>query len=84
MKLICYIKYNIYFRYCIAAPRKPSYLHKLGTEPLASETTGQLLDKAVEQWGDRDAVVSVYQGHCLTFRKVKEEVSIAATSGICS
>ncbi|GFG40504.1 hypothetical protein Cfor_06516 [Coptotermes formosanus] len=59
--------------YCIAASRQPSYLHKLGTEPLCSETTGQLLDKAVEQWGDRDALVSVHQGHCLSFRKVKEE-----------
>jgi len=66
------------------ASRKPSYLHKPGTEPLSSETTGQLLDKAVEQWGDRDAIVSVHQGHSLTFSKVKEEVSIAATCGICS
>jgi fatty-acyl-CoA synthase len=60
-------------RYSLAASKKPSYLHNPGTEPFASETTGQLLDKAVEQWGDRDALVSLHQGHCLTFRKVKEE-----------
>jgi hypothetical protein len=53
-------------------------LHKISTEPFVSETTGQLLDKAVEQWGDRDALVSMHQGHCLTFSKVKEEVSVAA------
>jgi hypothetical protein len=50
-------------------------LHKLGTEPLSPETTGQIVDKAAQQWGDRDALVSVHQGHRLTFRKVKEEVS---------
>jgi hypothetical protein len=59
-------------------------LHNPGTEPLASETTGQLLDKAAEQWGDRDALVSIHQAHSLTFRKVKEEVSIAASCGNCS
>jgi hypothetical protein len=33
------------------------------------------VDKAVQQWGDRDALISVHQGHRLSFRKVKEEVS---------
>jgi hypothetical protein len=33
------------------------------------------VEKAVQQWGDRDALISVHQGHRLTFRKVKEEVS---------
>jgi hypothetical protein len=59
-------------------------MHKLGTEPFVSETTGQLLDKVVEKWGDRDALVSVHQGHCLTFSNVKEEVSITAKHDICS
>jgi hypothetical protein len=50
-------------------------LHKPGTEPLSPETIGQIVDKAAQKWGDRDALVSVHQGHRLSFRKVKEEVS---------
>jgi hypothetical protein len=65
----------IYYRLCIAVPRKPSYLHKLGTKPLSPETTGQIVDKAAQEWGDRDALVSMHEGHRLSFRKVKEEVS---------
>ncbi|XP_033609984.1 medium-chain acyl-CoA ligase ACSF2, mitochondrial isoform X2 [Cryptotermes secundus] len=60
-------------RLCIAVSRKPSYLHKLGTEPLSPETTGQIVDRAAQEWGDRDALVSVHQGHRLSFRKAKEE-----------
>jgi hypothetical protein len=33
------------------------------------------VDKAVQQWGDRDALISLHQGHRLSFRKMKEEVS---------
>ncbi|XP_021929478.1 acyl-CoA synthetase family member 2, mitochondrial-like isoform X1 [Zootermopsis nevadensis] len=46
---------------------KPSYWHKLGTEPLSYLTVGQLVEIAAKRWGVREALVSVFQGHRITF-----------------
>jgi hypothetical protein len=53
----------------------PSYWHSPGTEPLSPLTMGQLLDVAAERWGDREAVVSVFQDHRLTFKQVRDKVT---------
>ncbi|KDR21517.1 hypothetical protein L798_02982 [Zootermopsis nevadensis] len=52
-----------------------SYWHSPGTEPLSPLTMGQLLDVAAERWGDREAVVSVFQNHRITFKQVLNKVT---------
>ncbi|KAJ4435734.1 hypothetical protein ANN_18351 [Periplaneta americana] len=52
---------------------KPSYWHNPGAEPLCCLTLGQLVDQAVEQWGDKEAMVSLYQGHRFTFREARDK-----------
>jgi hypothetical protein len=54
---------------------KPSYLHSLGAEPLSYVTVGQLVDIAAEHWGDKEALVSVYQDHRLTFSEARDKVT---------
>jgi hypothetical protein len=53
-----------------------SYWHNMGTEPLSHLTFGQLVDIAAERWGDREAVVSVYQEHRFTFSEVRDKVGL--------
>jgi hypothetical protein len=54
---------------------KHSYWHSLGTEPLSHLTVGQLVDIAAECWGDREALVSVYQDHRFTFSEARDKVT---------
>ena len=54
---------------------KPSYLHELGSNPLCALTVGQLVDIAVEKWKDREALVSIHQGHRFTFGEVRDKVN---------
>ena len=56
--------------------QKLSYWHSTGTEPLSTLTLGQVIDNAVERWGDRVAFVSVYQGHSITFRDARDKVGL--------
>jgi hypothetical protein len=37
-------------------------------------TEGQLIDIAAEQWPDKEAFISLYQGHRYTFAEVWEKV----------
>jgi hypothetical protein len=37
-------------------------------------TEGQLIDIAAEQWPDKEAFISLYQGHRYTFAEVREKV----------
>ncbi|XP_049764636.1 medium-chain acyl-CoA ligase ACSF2, mitochondrial-like isoform X1 [Schistocerca cancellata] len=53
---------------------KLSYWHEASEIPLVNLTVGQLVDKSAQLWGDREAIVSVHQGHRLTFQEVKEKV----------
>lgn len=53
---------------------KPSYWHSLGTEPLTHHTVGQLVDIAAERWGDKEALLSVYQDHRITFSEARDKV----------
>jgi hypothetical protein len=56
--------------------QKLSYLHNTGTEPLSNLTLGQVIDVAVERWGDRVAFVSLYQGHSITYREARDQVGV--------
>jgi fatty-acyl-CoA synthase len=53
--------------------QKLSYWHTTGAEPLLNLTVGQLLDRAVERWGDKVAFVSLYQGHSITYREARDK-----------
>ena len=53
---------------------KPSYLHVPGTRPLCALTVGQVIDIAAEKWKDREALVSIYQGHRYTFSEIRDKV----------
>ncbi|XP_069678066.1 medium-chain acyl-CoA ligase ACSF2, mitochondrial-like [Periplaneta americana] len=57
---------------------KPSYWHNPGTRPLSPITLGQVIDLAAEQWGDKEAVVSLYQGQRITFREAREKADQVA------
>jgi hypothetical protein len=56
--------------------QKLSYWHSAGTEPLSTLTLGQVIDNAVERWGDRIAFVSLYQGHSITYREARDKVRV--------
>lgn len=58
-----------YFRYR-STVRKLSYLHHTGTDPLIPLTVGDLLEQAVEKYGDRAALIARHQNKVLTFRDV--------------
>ncbi|XP_068085265.1 medium-chain acyl-CoA ligase ACSF2, mitochondrial [Anabrus simplex] len=53
---------------------RPSYRHTPGREPLSSLTIGQLLEQASKLWDNREAIVSLYQGHRLSFKDVNDQV----------
>jgi hypothetical protein len=63
-----------FFRSPISA-YKPSYLHCPGAVPLFALTLGQLVQKAAEQWGERKALVSVYEEQSYSFKEVLEKVT---------
>src|SRR5687767_14796802 len=46
----------------------PSLVQGIDDPPLLDLTIGQALDRAAEQWGDADALVSVAQGVRLSWR----------------
>jgi fatty-acyl-CoA synthase len=55
-----------------------SYVHGTGTVPLLGETIGASLDRAAEEFGDRDALISCHQNVRYTYRQLRHEVSRAA------
>jgi Acyl-CoA synthetases (AMP-forming)/AMP-acid ligases II len=61
--------------------QKLSYWHNTGTEPLSSLTLGQVIDIAVERWGDKVAFVSLYQGHSITYREARDKVGVGKNIG---
>ncbi|XP_068085266.1 medium-chain acyl-CoA ligase ACSF2, mitochondrial-like [Anabrus simplex] len=53
---------------------RPSYWHTPGRESLSSSTIGQLLEQASKHWDNREAIVSLHQGHRLSFKDVNDQV----------
>ena len=68
------------FRKCALYSTKPSYIHKLGDQPLKYITIGQLLQETASKFGDRKAVISVHQNEFLTFSELLQKADkLAAT-----
>src|SRR3954453_15235919 len=53
---------------------KPSYVHGASATPLLGQTIGENLDRAVEAFGDREALVSCHQGVRYTYAELGERV----------
>jgi fatty-acyl-CoA synthase len=56
----------------------PSYVSGPSSRPLLGDTIGEALRRAVERFGDREALVSVHQGLRYTYRQLWEETSAVA------
>src|SRR4051795_12863885 len=59
---------------------KPSYVHGASATPLLGQTIGENLDRAVERFGDREALVSCHQGLRYTYAELGEAVDRLARS----
>ncbi|MDQ3850292.1 MAG: AMP-binding protein [Actinomycetota bacterium] len=55
-----------------------SYVHGASDVPLVGETIGDNLRRAVERFGDREALVVRHQGYRATYRQLWEQVDLAA------
>jgi fatty-acyl-CoA synthase len=53
---------------------RPSYVHGASDTPLLGQTIGENLDRAVERWGDREALVSCHQDIRYTYAELGEAV----------
>jgi fatty-acyl-CoA synthase len=58
----------------------PSYVHGASTTPLLGQTIGENLDRAIERYGDREALVSCHQGLRYTYAQLGEAVDRLARS----
>src|SRR3954447_18469977 len=56
----------------------PSYAHGASAVPLLGETIGENLQRIVERFGDRDALVVRSQGYRATYRQLWDQTSRAA------
>ena len=59
----------------VTEPLTESYLSVGSQEPLLDLTVGQVIDRAAQLYGDREAVVSVHQQLSKTFTQLHEDVS---------
>ena len=53
---------------------RPSYVHGASATPLLGQTIGENLDRAVERYGEREALVSCHQGLRYTYAELGEAV----------
>jgi fatty-acyl-CoA synthase len=53
---------------------RPSYVHGASATPLLGQTIGENLDRAVERWGDREALVSCHQDVRYTYAELGQAV----------
>jgi fatty-acyl-CoA synthase len=63
---------------------RPSYVHGASATPLLGQTIGENLDRAVERWPDREALVSCHQGIRYTYAELGERVDRLATGLLAS
>ncbi len=59
---------------------RPSYVHGASETPLLGQSIGENLDRTVERWGDREALVSCHQGLRYTYAELGEAVDRLARS----
>ncbi|XP_063226783.1 medium-chain acyl-CoA ligase ACSF2, mitochondrial-like isoform X1 [Bacillus rossius redtenbacheri] len=62
-----------YSRLAALGYKRPSYHRRPGSEPLLALTVGQLVDWAAEEYGHREAMVSVYEGTRWTYQEVRDQ-----------
>ena len=55
----------------------PSYAHGAGTAPLLGETIGENLDSTIARFGDREALVSVYQNVRFTYAELGRQWNVS-------
>src|SRR3954454_19767340 len=53
---------------------RPSYVHGASATPLLGQTIGENLDRAIERWGEREALVSCHQALRFTYAELGEAV----------
>jgi fatty-acyl-CoA synthase len=63
---------------------RQSYVHGASATPLLGQTIGENLARAVERWGDREALVSCHQGVRYTYAELGEAVDRLATGLLAS
>lgn len=63
----------LFFR--VNAKFHQSYCHGTSQQPLVGATIGQMFDKTVEKFPDREAYVFCEDGERATFSQFKQEVS---------
>src|SRR5215217_3330183 len=63
---------------------RPSYVHGASQTPLLGQTIGENLDRAVERWGEREALVSCHQGLRYTYAELGEAVDRLARALLAS
>ncbi len=63
---------------------RPSYVHGASKTPLLGRTIGEDLDRAVERFGDREALVSCHQDLRYTYAELGEAVDRLARSLVAS
>jgi fatty-acyl-CoA synthase len=62
----------------------PSYVHGASATPLLGQTIGENLDRAVERYGDREALVSCHQRVRYTYAQLGEAVDRLARALLAS
>jgi fatty-acyl-CoA synthase len=62
----------------------PSYVHGASATPLLGQTIGESLDRAVERYGDREALVSCHQRVRYTYAELGEAVDRLARALLAS
>src|SRR4051795_12631093 len=63
---------------------RPSYVHGASATPLLGQTIGENLDRAVERWADREALVSCHQGLRYTYGELAGAVDRLARGLLAS
>ena len=74
-----YIKPKFTFL-CTIIFRKPSYIHKVGEQPLKYITIGQLLEETANKFGERKAIISLHQNESLTFSELLQRADKLAAA----
>src|SRR3954454_23018593 len=62
----------------------PSYVHGASSTPLLGQTIGENLDRAVERWGEREALVSCHQDIRYTYAELGAAVDRLARALLAS
>lgn len=68
--------FDIFSRFSSEVEQKPSYIHKLGAQPLKYLNIGQLLKQTVSKYPNRLALISCCEKSQITFAEALEKVNM--------